>query len=70
MSEKLKPCPFCENSNKVKKELHTKDNFLEVRLFEKTPALYGISCLLCTCRGPGRRTKKAAIKAWNRRAKQ
>lgn len=58
MENKLKPCPFCGETELIG---------VYFRRFFNMDFHYGY-CLICGARGPRNIDKQEAIEAWNRRA--
>ena len=71
MSEKLKPCPFCEGtaetySYETEYDIYDKDTLGYVDTEYHTK--YGVGCPICGCIIGEQNSKEQAIAAWNNRA--
>lgn len=63
MGSELKPCPFCGGAPCAEREPY---------MGASVSRLFYVTCPRGRCRayGPGRKTERGAIAAWNRRAKE
>lgn len=57
MTENLMACPFCGGKN------------LKIRDCEEVLGTWEVACMTCRASSSNEKTKKEAIKAWNRRVK-
>lgn len=67
MSEKLRPCGFCEHGEA---RVIVVDEVTDAGCEEATVPLYAASCPYCGARGPMALSEDEAVEAWNRRAER
>ena len=60
---KLKPCPFCGNTDELEGLSVVKDRFRY-----SCSCNHYVHCMACFADGPPEETEEEAIKAWNERA--